>query len=285
MLQPAKTAASQVASTGLKSYVAPTILPQQENRIQWCLDKPQVPFRNSPIRNRLELLLHIRSASSWSTLWFYCSTLSKLLGTTHTQTNKPKWNLKLWPLSEPLKPPPPFWTLPWPSPYPSILPHDPWDTRPRTQQLEPSLTLETTLAWYWTPEPPQTNKQTNKQTNNTSIPHNTMPIPPLPEWNPWDRVAPLKEECQQYYQATIQYHYCAQGYLAHYPNLPAQLPDLPAALDMFTNKGAILAYTSDLCAHLADICYLYSQGDLMATMCKQSVVDIARPTRPHLKVW
>ena len=42
----------------------------QENRIQQCSDKLQVPFRNSPVRNRLELSLHIRSAS-WSTLQFY----------------------------------------------------------------------------------------------------------------------------------------------------------------------------------------------------------------------
>ena len=40
---------------------------------------------------------------------------------------------------------------------------------------------------------------------------------------------------------------------------------------------------SDLHAHLADIHYLYSQGDLMAMMRKQSVMDITRPTRPHLK--
>ena len=75
---------------------------------------------------------------------------------------------------------------------------------------------------------------------------NMMPVPPLPKWNPQDRATPLKEECQQYYQATIQYHYCAQGYLAHYPNLLVQLPELPAALDIFTNKGAISAHTSDL---------------------------------------
>ena len=31
------------------------------------------------------------------------------------------------------------------------------------------------------------------------FPHDTMPVPPLPEWNPWDRATPLKEECQQYY--------------------------------------------------------------------------------------
>ena len=73
-------------------------------------------------------------------------------------------------------------------------------------------------------------------------------------------------------------------YLAHYPNLLAQLPDLPAALNAFTNKGAVVAYTSDLRAHLAEVCYLYSQGDLTTTIHKQSVVDVARPARPHLKV-
>ena len=110
-----------------------------------------------------------------------------------------------------------------------------------------------------------------------------MPVPPLPEWNPRDRTAPLKEECQQYYQAVMQCHYHAQGYLAHYPDLLAQLPDLPAALNAFTDRGAISAYTSDLCAHLVEVCYLYSQGDLMMTIREQSIVDIARPAGPHLK--
>ena len=110
-----------------------------------------------------------------------------------------------------------------------------------------------------------------------------MPVPPLPEWNPQDRAAPLKEECQQYYQAVIQYHYRAQGYLAHYPDLLAQLPDLPAALDMFTDKGAVAAYTSDLHAHLTEVRYLYSQGDLMTMIHEQSVIDVARPAGPCLK--
>ena len=81
----------------------------------------------------------------------------------------------------------------------------------------------------------------------------------------------------------IQYHYHAQGYLAHYPDLLVQLPDLPAALDMFTDKGTVLVYMLDLCAHLADIHYLYSQGDLTVMMCEQSVMDVTRPTGPHLK--
>ena len=110
-----------------------------------------------------------------------------------------------------------------------------------------------------------------------------MPVPPLPEWNPRDRTTPLKEECQQYYQAVMQYHYCAQGYLAHYPDLLVQLPDLPAALDAFTDRGAVSAYMSDLHAHLVEVCYLYSQGDLTTTICKQSIVDVARPARPCLK--
>ena len=110
-----------------------------------------------------------------------------------------------------------------------------------------------------------------------------MPVPPLPEWNPQDRATPLKEECQQYYQAAIQYHYCAQGYLAHYSDLLAQLPDLPATLKAFTDKGVVVAYMSDLCAHLTEVHYLYSQGDLTTMICKQSVIDVARPVRSHLK--
>ena len=110
-----------------------------------------------------------------------------------------------------------------------------------------------------------------------------MPIPPLPEWNPRDRATPLKEECQQYYQAAIQYHYRAQGYLAHYPDLLAQLPNLPATLDAFTDKGVVAAYTSDLWAHLTEVRYLYGQGDLTMMIREQSVIDVARPVRSRLK--
>ena len=74
----------------------------------------------------------------------------------------------------------------------------------------------------------------------------------------------------------IQYHYCAQGYLAHYPDLLTQLPDLPAALDAFTNKGVVAAYTSDLRAHLTEVRYLYSQGDLTTMIREQSVIDVLR---------
>ena len=81
----------------------------------------------------------------------------------------------------------------------------------------------------------------------------------------------------------MQYHYCAQGYLAHYPDLLVQLPDLSAALNTFTDRGAVLAYTSDLRAHLAEVRYLYGQGDLTTTIRKQSIVDIARPAGPCLK--
>ena len=44
-----------------------------------------------------------------------------------------------------------------------------------------------------------------------------------------------------------------------------------------------MAYTSDLQAHLAEVHYLYGQGDLTTTIHEQSVIDIARPVRSHLK--
>ena len=62
-----------------------------------------------------------------------------------------------------------------------------------------------------------------------------------------------------------------------------QLPDLPTALNAFTDKGAIVAYMSDLHAHLVEVHYLYSQGDLMMMICEQSVIDVARPAGSHLK--
>ena len=39
----------------------------------------------------------------------------------------------------------------------------------------------------------------------------------------------------------------------------------------------------DLRAHLAEVRYLYGQGDLTTTICEQSVIDIARPVGSHLK--
>ena len=62
-----------------------------------------------------------------------------------------------------------------------------------------------------------------------------------------------------------------------------QLPDLPATLKAFTNKGVVAAYMLDLCAHLTEVCYLYCQGDLTTTIHEQSVVDITRPVGSHLK--
>ena len=47
------------------------------------------------------------------------------------------------------------------------------------------------------------------------FPHDTMPVPPLPEWNPQDRAAPLKEECQQYYQAALPTAYDSTSNKAH----------------------------------------------------------------------
>ena len=44
-----------------------------------------------------------------------------------------------------------------------------------------------------------------------------------------------------------------------------------------------MAYTSDLCAHLAEVRYLYGQGDLTMMIHKQSVVDVARPVGSCLK--
>ena len=62
-----------------------------------------------------------------------------------------------------------------------------------------------------------------------------------------------------------------------------QLPDLPATLEAFTDKGVIVAYTLDLHAHLMEVYYLYGQGDLVTMICKQSVIDVTRPVGSHLK--
>ena len=244
----------------------------QENMIQWHVDKPQgclgIPLLG--INQSCHFMLEVPPPDLHYD-FITVHQVNYLALHTHKWMNQNKtWNSDpyLNPWNHHLL----FQTWPWPSPHPLIPSYNSHNTRPRPQQLKPPDLLK----WLLHDTEPQT------PMNKWMIPwfpHNIMPVPPLPKWNPWDRAAPFKEECQHYYQAVIQYHYHTQGYLAHYPDLLVQLPDLPATLEVFTNKGVM----SDLHAHLVKVCYLYGQGDLTVTICKQSVVDVTRPAGSHLK--
>ena len=111
-----------------------------------------------------------------------------------------------------------------------------------------------------------------------------MPAPPLPVWNPKDPTAPLKEEYIQLYKDTTTYHHRTDGRLEPLVDLHAQIPPLPAPLEIFTDKGVILAHVSNLRAHLGELRYLYGQGQAADASRESSVVSTTKPTTaPRLK--
>ena len=110
-----------------------------------------------------------------------------------------------------------------------------------------------------------------------------MPAPLLPAWNPKDPTAPLKEEYIQLYKDTMTYHHWTDGHLKPLVDLHMQILPLPSLVEIFTDKGVILAHISNLCMHLGKLCYLYGQGQAADASCKLSVESTAKPTTPHLK--
>ena len=111
-----------------------------------------------------------------------------------------------------------------------------------------------------------------------------IPAPAKPLWNPKDKAAPLKEEYLLFYQETMQYHDRTKGYLGQYPDLHAQLPDLPAPLDVFTDKCLILASTSDLRAHIGELHALRLEGKTQEASRESSIEPTPKTTSPRLKV-
>ena len=110
-----------------------------------------------------------------------------------------------------------------------------------------------------------------------------MPALPLPAWNPKDPTAPLKEEYIQLYKDTTTYHNQTDRHLELLVKLHAQIPLLPPLLEIFSNKGAILAHVSNLHAHLGKLHYLYSQGQAADASHELSVESTTKPTAPCLK--
>lgn len=110
------------------------------------------------------------------------------------------------------------------------------------------------------------------------IPANPNPIPPLkPSWNPKDRTAPLKEEYLQFQQETTIFHHRTLGFLENHPELAPQVPDLPDAIDTFTDKGLILTSACDFRVHNDHLHFLYVEGQARATARAASIDPTATP--------
>ena len=120
--------------------------------------------------------------------------------------------------------------------------------------------------------------------HHTPIPNiTTMPAPPLPVWNLKDLTALLKEEYIQLYKDTTMYHHWTDGCLELLVDLHMHIPLLPSPLEIFTDKGVILAHISNLRAHLGKLCYLYRQGQAADASRESSVESTAKPITPCLK--
>ena len=85
-------------------------------------------------------------------------------------------------------------------------------------------------------------------------------MPPIvfipPRWQPKEPTAPLKEEYLLFYQQVTWYHDQIKGSLAETPKLiEGALPKVPAALDTFTNKTAIIIMATNLVLYLIQAIY------------------------------
>ena len=93
-----------------------------------------------------------------------------------------------------------------------------------------------------------------------------------PRWQPKELMAPLKEEYLLFYQLVTQYHDQIKGSLAETPKLvKGMLPEVPAALDTFTDKTAIILAATNLVPYLMDVQAIYDN-----THCKR--IEAATPT-------
>lgn len=81
-----------------------------------------------------------------------------------------------------------------------------------------------------------------------------------PKWAPKDRTAPLKEEYLFFYREVTRYHDRVEGNLADEPDLVVQLLDVPDALEVFTDKMAIVVAATDLLQYLSDVRSLHDEA-------------------------
>ena len=103
------------------------------------------------------------------------------------------------------------------------------------------------------------------------------PTPPVPTWNPENPFTPCKEEYLKLYEEAECYHHQTDGRLDNLAKLHAQIPLLPAPLEVFTDREMITACASDLRVHLGELCYLYGQGQAADACHKPPAKSTARP--------
>ena len=87
-------------------------------------------------------------------------------------------------------------------------------------------------------------------------------MPPIifvpPKWQLKELMAPLKEEYLLFHWQVTQYHDQIEGSLAETPELITDvLPDVPTALNTFTDKMAIIITATNLVLYLMDVWAIY----------------------------
>ena len=89
-------------------------------------------------------------------------------------------------------------------------------------------------------------------------------MPPIvfvpPRWEPKDPAAPLKEEYKLFYHSVTRYHNQIEGNLAENPELaPDSLPEVPPALELFTDKMAIILSVTTLLLYIMEVWAIYDE--------------------------
>ena len=118
----------------------------------------------------------------------------------------------------------------------------------------------------------------NLNTRSRSLLSDTIPkpAPPLPTWNPDNPFIPRRDEYLQLYEETERYHHRTDGRLDNFAELHAQIPPLPAPLEVFTDTVLVMTRASDLRAHLGELRYLYGQCQAADARRKSSARSVAR---------
>ena len=78
-------------------------------------------------------------------------------------------------------------------------------------------------------------------------------IPILPKWAPKDCASLLKEEYLAFHQEVTQYHDQIEGYLIDNLELMDKFPEVPVALNAFTDKMAIILTAMELQPYLSNL--------------------------------
>ena len=234
----------KVGAMGCKSFVALTFLSKDRRTQSDCVWMSLKQIGNSPIRNRLELVI---SHWKWHLLISIVILLQYIKYITWHCTHQNKWTESNSETLTPIQDPEtmnPLDSIPDPTP----------------NLLHPDLT-------------PNLNTWSQLSMSDT-IP---KPTPPLPTWNPENPFTPHKEEYLQLYKETEHYHHWTNGHLDNLTKLHAQIPPLPSPLEVFTNKEMVMAHASDLQVHLSRLHYLYGQGQAADTHHKLPAKSVARP--------